>query len=579
MSAYSHLTIPAVRLFLNLILFGSPIVIGIALAFRLTRVASPRVRYLIAVACFFAIAFLPVVRTSQKARDSSVNSGAASKALLSQANQTDLPEATSKSNAPAQNVITGSQPARTTLYDQVDILVERVGESPLGFLLASLWILIATLLVGREVIGHILLLRIRRAWEPASSALCNELEWPHEVSLVTHSYEWPCTMGFIRPVVVLPAGLPLALPLEDTKRIARHELSHARWRDPLVNAVVRMVRALLWPSLPLWFLERIIRTEREVSADRAAIESTAPSSEVMRIIEGYSTALVSVAQGCANRKVPRLYNSGATHISTVRLEARIKRLFNFSQRLTRARLILASVFMLSSITAVFFLPITSQGFDVETLANQRRLNVARHFAPGFTNSPSALQSTSAMNGLIVALKKRDWQLDGEVRSALAEIKSSGTIEPLVITLVEDRDWRVREKMAWALGQMNDQRAVESLIVALADDIGEVRYTAAWALGMIGDDRATDALLVNLKGNFETRHGAAWALGKMKNRRAVEPLIVLLSDGFADVRHGAAWALGEIGDERAVDPLKVALKDRDPDVRAQVETALSKLLSH
>lgn len=579
MSAYSDLTIAAVRLFLNLILFGVPIALGIALAFRLTRVASPRVRYLIALACFFATALLPIVTTFQKSGDSSANSGPSSSAILSKADETDVSGSISTLSTPAQNGTIGLPPAKTTLRDRVNTSVERIGESFLGFWLLTLWITIATLLVGRELIGHVLLRRIRQTWEPARSALRDQLEWPEEFSLLTGDQGWPCTVGFLRPLVVLPAGLSSALSLEDTKRIARHELAHARWRDPLINAVVRIVRAVLWPSLPLWFLERVVRDEREVSADRAAIKTTANSREVTRIIEDYATALVSVAQGCAGRKVPRLYNSAATHIGTVRLEERIHRLFKFSQPLTRTRLMLASVFLLSGVTGVVFLPVTSQGLNAQARANQRRINVARHMATGFANSAAAQQSTSAMNALILALKKRDWQLDGETKSALAQIESSGTIEPLVITLGQDNDWRVREKMAWALGQLNDRHAVEPLIMALRDDAGEVRHTAAWALGIIGDDRAIDALLVNLKdGSFEARQGAAWAVGKIGDKRATEPLFGVLKDDYSDVRHAAVWALGMIGDVRAVGPLRDALNDNDSDVRAQVESALAKVSS-
>lgn len=580
MSANSDLAIAAVRLFLNLTLFGFPVALGIALAFRLTRVASPRVRYVIALTCFFAMALLPVATTFQKTSDSSFNSESAASPISSKAAQIDLDGSISKSGKPVQTGTIDLPPAKFTLRDQVNTLVERIGESILGFWLLILWIAIATLLVGREVVGHVLLRRIRRSWEPARAALRDQLEWPKGFSLLTGDQEWPCTVGFLRPLVVLPVGLSSALPLEATKRIARHELSHARWRDPLINAAVRFVRALLWPSLPLWFLERVIRAEREVSADRAAIETTAGSREVSRIIEDYATSLVSVAQACSGRKLPRLYNSAATHISAVGLEERIHRLFKFSQPLTRPRLILASVVLLSGVTGVIYLPITSQSLSAQGRAHQRTVNVVAQMASGFAKSVAAEKSksaTSAMNALILALKKRDWQLDGETKSALAQIKSSGTIEPLAITLAQDTDWRVREKMAWALGQLNERDAVEPLIVALRDDAGEVRHTAAWALGMIGDARAIDALLVNLKdGNFEARQGAAWALGKIGDKRATEPLLGLLTDDYADVRHAAVWALGMIGDVRAVGPLREALDDNDSDVRAQVERALAKV---
>jgi hypothetical protein len=381
-----------------------------------------------------------------------------------------------------------------------------------------------------------------------------------------HNQDWPSTVGFVRPIVVLPASLAQVLSPAATKQVSRHELSHARWRDPLVNAFVRMMRALLWPCLPLWLLERVIAAEREAAADKAAIEESAPAFERTTIVSDYAMTLVTMARPCAQRKVPRLYHVAATHIGPARLEERVRRLFDSSQPLSRIRLALAALVLFVAVTGLAWIPLTSQQLDPQAQAEQRRLNIERRL-PGFTKSPAAQQSTAAMNALIVALKNRDWRVDAEVRAALDQIRSAGVIDPLVITLAADKDWRVREKVAWAMGQLNDRRAVEPLIVALQDGAGEVKHTAAWSLGMIGDKRATEALIANLKdGNFEARHGAAWALGRMRDTQAIVPLIGLLGDRFADVRHGAAWALGEIGDKRAIDPLTVALQESDPDVR-------------
>jgi beta-lactamase regulating signal transducer with metallopeptidase domain len=462
------------------------------------------------------------------------------------------------------------------MVDRLNPMIEQVAQGPLGVGLMILWVAIAVLLAAREIVGHALLIRARRGWKKSPETLRRELHWPCDVPLLIQDHEWPCTVGFFRPIVLLPASVTKSLSPEALKQVARHELAHARWRDPLANAAVRMTRAVLWPSLPLWFLERIISAEREISADRAAIQESAVSDQGIAAVADYAATLVSVARSCADTKAARLCNTAATHMGTVGLEERIRRLFKFSEPLSRARVVVAGSILTFCTISITFLPVTSRGLDPQAQAEQRTLNV-QHRLIGFANSPSAQRSTAAMNALIEVLNDRDWRVDREVNLALEQIRSSVTIEPFVITLLEDKDWRVREKVAWALGQLKDVRAVEPLIVALRDDSGEVKHTAAWALGVIGDQRATDALIANLKdSSFEARHGAAWALGRMHNGRAVQPLVALLQDRFADVRHGAAWSLGEIGDQRAIEPLRIALSDDDSDVRAQVKAALAKL---
>lgn len=122
---------------------------------------------------------------------------------------------------------------------------------PLGGPLAVAWIAIAALLLVRDGAGHV---RLRR------------------------SHPGPCTIGLFHPVVVLPADLGERFPADVVERIARHEESHARWRDPLVYAALRVVAAIFWPS-PAWLALRWVRREREAAADAAALRGAAGCEE------------------------------------------------------------------------------------------------------------------------------------------------------------------------------------------------------------------------------------------------------------------------------------------------------------
>src|ERR1700752_3263157 len=61
MTYYAGLASLFVKIFINLILIGTPISFGVFIVLRLTRAAAPRARYLLTLSAFFAAAVLPFV--------------------------------------------------------------------------------------------------------------------------------------------------------------------------------------------------------------------------------------------------------------------------------------------------------------------------------------------------------------------------------------------------------------------------------------------------------------------------------------------------------------------------------------
>jgi beta-lactamase regulating signal transducer with metallopeptidase domain len=93
----------------------------------------------------------------------------------------------------------------------------------------------------------------------------------------------PVTLGIARPVIVLPADWREwdATKLE---AVLAHERSHIRRRDPAVQVLSAIHRALLWYSPLSWFLDRqIVRLAEQASDDAAvaAIRDRASYAEVL----------------------------------------------------------------------------------------------------------------------------------------------------------------------------------------------------------------------------------------------------------------------------------------------------------
>lgn len=203
--------------------------------------------------------------------------------------------------------------------------------------------------------------------------------------------------------------------------------------------------------------------------------------------------------------------------------------------------------------------------DVDITRSKYPLTLAKYFLRTISIQP--IKMTLRGEG------KTFWQWGEEAAGAPGVMKDPRTVEGLIIAL-KDKDWFVRRKAAEALKEKKDPRVVEPLIAALKDKYWMVQKEAVEALGEIKDPRAVEPLIIALKDeNKDVRESAAWALGKIGAKRAVPALIEALKDEDERVRGRSADALGEIGDKRAVPALTKALQDENEDVRRNAETAL------
>lgn len=363
----------------------------------------------------------------------------------------------------------------------------------------------------------------------------------------------PTMIGWMRPVILLPTSVLTGLTPEQFRAIISHELAHIRRYDYPVNLLQTVIETLLFYHPAVWWMSRQVRIERENCCDDIAAAVCGDVMTYARALTGLEHLGHSAEAGLA------LAATGGS------LAARIRRLVRKpAHRSNRIRLWMAGGIIL------VMLPVAGLG------VRSAFLNSLPYEPVRYPQGTPEAEAAEALKVLLTTLKGRNFEMQGDVVSALSRIKSSGTITPLVEAL-SNGDESTREKAAWALGNLGDHRAVDPLVEAMKRGDGRGQHTVAWALGMIGDIRAVEPLIEALKaGNPDLRHGSAWALGKIGDKRAVEPLIPLLKDEAADVRHGAVWALGMIGDPRAVEPLREVLNDRDPDVRNVAQQVLSRL---
>ena len=114
------------------------------------------------------------------------------------------------------------------------------------------------------------------AWTRRFEKLARRLRVPEAVRLVVSTaVEGPMTLGWWRPVVLVPAGVLTGLPPEQVEAILAHELAHIRRYDYLVGLAQSAVETLLFYHPAVWWVSRQVRVLREHCCDDLAAAACA----------------------------------------------------------------------------------------------------------------------------------------------------------------------------------------------------------------------------------------------------------------------------------------------------------------
>jgi len=112
--------------------------------------------------------------------------------------------------------------------------------------------------------------------------------------------ELPIVVGWLRPVVLLPASLLMGLSPKQLEAILAHELAHVRRYDYLVNLLQTAVETLLFYHPAVWWLSRRIRIEREHCCDDVAVAicgNKVDYAEALAAVEQRRAAALAMAVG------------------------------------------------------------------------------------------------------------------------------------------------------------------------------------------------------------------------------------------------------------------------------------------
>ena len=91
--------------------------------------------------------------------------------------------------------------------------------------------------------------------------------------LISAVADCPSVVGWIKPVVLLPAATVLGLTPQQLEAVLAHELAHILRYDYLLNMLQTVVETLLFYHPAVWWASARIRQERELCCDDLAVDS------------------------------------------------------------------------------------------------------------------------------------------------------------------------------------------------------------------------------------------------------------------------------------------------------------------
>ena len=128
----------------------------------------------------------------------------------------------------------------------------------------------------------------------------------------------PTVVGWLRPVILLPASALTGLSSEQLEAILAHELAHIRRHDYLVNILQTVVDILGFYHPAVWWVSHKIRAEREnccddlavsISGDRVCYAGALTSMEEIR---SQRDLAVAATGGNLSRRICRLVSKDST---------------------------------------------------------------------------------------------------------------------------------------------------------------------------------------------------------------------------------------------------------------------------
>ncbi len=299
----------AVEALLNSLWQGLLIVALVWLLLRVSRSASATTRHAIWLVSLLAITLLPLftgLRAWRKgahakapvaqARNATPVQSVTTTSLPLIAYQTYAPAFTkpkpSAAPAPVKSVDVAPAPLQTASTVSA-VVAPRVGRQwmkwmmkwmsgrlPLG--LAALWLIGCALMLVRFVASYGALRKLRRELSEVTDNITARMENLAVVFGIrrtlrvcaSSSAQMPMTIGWRKPLIILPQDLAQSLTSAECDSVLAHELAHIQRHDYAINFAMRFVQCVFFFHPAVWLIGKQLVIERELACDDWAVKLT-----------------------------------------------------------------------------------------------------------------------------------------------------------------------------------------------------------------------------------------------------------------------------------------------------------------
>jgi HEAT repeat protein/beta-lactamase regulating signal transducer with metallopeptidase domain len=259
---------------------GAALAIFLGIALTLTRATAARTRYTLSLLTLSAMLVAPLatglrLHRSERVMALSVDTND----LLS----SDV--ATQQAIAPESPALPTRAPATSTLDQPVEpassVARLRGLLTPLLPWLVVAWVAGVVLLSIRLAHGWITARRLRtlgtfpteQSLQHVLGRLAARMRVTRPVQLLESLLvDVPAVLGWLRPVILVPASALTGLTPQQLEVLLAHELAHVRRYDYLVNVAQCVIETLLFYHPGVWWVSRRVREEREHCCDDIVVQ-------------------------------------------------------------------------------------------------------------------------------------------------------------------------------------------------------------------------------------------------------------------------------------------------------------------
>jgi GWxTD domain-containing protein len=149
-------------------------------------------------------------------------------------------------------------------------------------------------------------------WQNRLNAIRNRLKVARSVALLESSLaQVPLVVGHVRPVILMPLGILAGLPAEQVELLLMHEIAHIRRWDYAVNVIQNFIEGIMFYNPAVWWISRVVRTERENCCDDLVIETTSG-------VHAYAAALTALEETRSRGTALAIAATGGSLVKRIR---------------------------------------------------------------------------------------------------------------------------------------------------------------------------------------------------------------------------------------------------------------------